>query len=401
MTLSWFFSKKVREVTDLVRQADKLYRHQRDILAPQANAAILKAIVGLRAAIKRGATQNELTDLGNALNDAAGKWLKPYPAAGVRENVEVILVAIVIAMAVRTYFLQPFKIPTGSMQPTLFGVTSENLRAAKSADPFPGLAGRVYQAVVGGTFFHELIADQDGEIIGIASEKVFRFINKSIVRVRYSGRETVDHALWFTPEEKFSERAGIGPGLRFKKGDPIVRMKEVAGDHLFVNRLAYNFRKPTLGEIIVFETTGIPGLAGGQFYIKRLVGLGGDELQIGTDRHLVRNGVRLGANTENFEMVYGGGGTKEWKFLGHLNETHRTKYAPGLMAGQLAPLFPDEKSKYSVPAGFLMVMGDNTANSYDSRAWGAFDEKKVIGKSAFVYWPIINHDGHRWGWAHR
>ena len=178
-------------------------------------------------------------------------------------------------------------------------------------------------------------------------------------------------------------------------------MKDVAGDHLFVNRLTYNFRKPTHGEIIVFETTGIPGLAGGQFYIKRLVGLGGDELQIGTDRHLVRNGVRLDANTENFEMVYGGGGTKEWKFLGHLNETHRTKYAPGLMAGQLAPLFPDEKSKYSVPAGFLMVMGDNTANSYDSRAWGAFDEKKVIGKSAFVYWPIINHDGHRWGWAHR
>ena len=77
MTLNWFLSKKVREATDLVRQADKLYRHQRDILSPQANASILKAIVELRAAIKRGATQNELTDLGNALNDSAGKWLRP------------------------------------------------------------------------------------------------------------------------------------------------------------------------------------------------------------------------------------------------------------------------------------------------------------------------------------
>jgi signal peptidase I len=42
--------------------------------------------------------------------------------AGWRENVEVFLVAIVIAAGVRAYFLQPFKIPTGSMQPTLFGI---------------------------------------------------------------------------------------------------------------------------------------------------------------------------------------------------------------------------------------------------------------------------------------
>ncbi len=59
------------------------------------------------------------------VEDAANKWLKPYPNAAWRENVEVLLVALAVAMAIRTFFLQPFKIPTGSMQPTLFGVTSE------------------------------------------------------------------------------------------------------------------------------------------------------------------------------------------------------------------------------------------------------------------------------------
>ena len=401
MTLSWFLSKKVREATDLVRQADKLYRHQRDILSPQANANILKAIVELRAAIKRGVTENELTDLSNALNDAAGKWLRPYPAANIRENVEVVLVAVVIAMAVRTYFLQPFKIPTGSMQPTLFGVTSKDLRNAKPAELFPGFGGRFFDAVVGGTFYHELIAEQDCELVGIATDKVAKVINRATLRVRSGGNQPVDHTLWFTSDDNFAGRAGIAPGMRFKKGEPIVRMKEVAGDHLFVNRLTYNFRRPQLGEIIVFETTGIPRLVGGQFYIKRLVGLGGDELRIGADRHLVRNGQRLDANTENFEMVYGGGGFADWRYLGHLNETHRAKFAPGVRLGDLAPNFPDENSKYLVPSGYLMAMGDNTANSSDSRVWGAFDEKKVIGKSAFVYWPIINHDGRRWGWAHR
>ena len=58
------------------------------------------------------------------LEFAANKWLKLYPNAMWRENVEVLLVAIAVAMAIRTFFLQPFKIPTGSMQPTLYGVTS-------------------------------------------------------------------------------------------------------------------------------------------------------------------------------------------------------------------------------------------------------------------------------------
>ncbi len=56
------------------------------------------------------------------IEKSVGKIAPPQQDAGWRENVEVFLVAIVIAAGVRAYILQPFKIPTGSMQPTLFGI---------------------------------------------------------------------------------------------------------------------------------------------------------------------------------------------------------------------------------------------------------------------------------------
>src|SRR6202040_3286089 len=78
----------------------------------------------LQAAISAGADNTGLEKQMEKLEEVANKWLKPYPNAAWRENVEVLLVALTVAMGIRTFFLQPFKIPTGSMQPTLFGVTS-------------------------------------------------------------------------------------------------------------------------------------------------------------------------------------------------------------------------------------------------------------------------------------
>ena len=78
----------------------------------------------LQSAIDDGAKKQELRKQMETLEQVAGKWLRPYPHAAWRENVEVLLVALAVAMGIRTFFLQPFKIPTGSMQPTLYGVTS-------------------------------------------------------------------------------------------------------------------------------------------------------------------------------------------------------------------------------------------------------------------------------------
>src|SRR5439155_13497287 len=97
------------------------------------------------------------------------------------------------------------------------------------------------------------------------------------------------------PPDNLLKRAGLldlsGQVIprTFKAGDTILKMKSYSGDHLFVDRINYNFRRPERGEIIVFETKDIPGMdprQQGQFYIKRLVALGGEKVRIGNDRHV-------------------------------------------------------------------------------------------------------------------
>ena len=176
------------------------------------------------------------------------------------------------------------------------------------------------------------------------------------------------------------KRAGVGEYSRaFHKGDDIIKIKVTSGDHLFVDRMTYNFRRPTRGEIIVFKTEGIQMLPQDQFYIKRMVAMGGEKVRIGNDRHLVIDGRRLDAALPHFENVYSFDPNKpprESAYSGHLN---------AVVAGQiglssLAPNFPDEEKEFPVTPNHYMVMGDNTMNSSDSRIWGAFPEENVIGK---------------------
>src|SRR5207247_4913350 len=102
----------------------RLLNAQCDLMKPEAIAAIRAKIGELNAAVAEGANTGKIRIKTEELQFAAEKFVKPYPNPVWRENIEVLLVAIAVAMAIRTFFLQPFKIPTGSMQPTLYGVTS-------------------------------------------------------------------------------------------------------------------------------------------------------------------------------------------------------------------------------------------------------------------------------------
>jgi signal peptidase I len=395
MSLHWFLSKTVRQATALRKHVQRILNHQRDVLSPQAVQAVGAAAAELQKTIAENSGLDTLAKPTANLETVANKWLKPYPNAAWRENIEVLLVALAVAMGIRTFFLQPFKIPTGSMQPTLFGVTSENLLQNPGFKRPTGW-GAIKEWFGGVSYVHK-VASSDGELITV--NPPVRFLIFNLWQTLVVGDQT--YFLWFPPdygEQTLEQRASLQYRQSFHKGEEIVNLRVVAGDHLFVDRITYNFEPPTRGEIIVFATKGIDRLRQDQFYIKRLVALGNEHVQIGDDRHLIINGHRLDASTPHFQNVYSFDPRqppRESHYSGHVNEKVKRQYYPQY-GGMLAEYFPDERAVYTVQPDHYMVMGDNTMNSLDSRAWGDFPATNVIGRSFFVYWPITD----RFGWGY-
>jgi len=401
------FSGTFRQAKVMRKHVHKLLNHQRDILPAQDVAAINAALSDLDPALAartdEATVENAMENLGNT----AEKRLKPYPNASYRENVEVLLVALAVAMGIRTFFLQPFKIPTGSMQPTLYGVTSiPDVYGRQGQDEGPidpaklerpkGWAG--VADWFAGVSYLDIKAKVDGEL---EIEKPVKFLIFNLYQsIKIGG---ISHSIWFPPDyggSSLEGRAGLHQHQYFKEGEQVVKMRIVNGDHLFVDRLTYNFRSPQRGEIIVFETKGIPAdyrinwrIPPDQFYIKRLVGLGGERIQIGVDRHLRINDQRLDSSTRHFEKVYGfdpKDPPRESQYSGHVLSYHSDTM------DIRSPFFEGKPDGVEIPPSHYMVMGDNTVNSLDSRYWGYFPSTAVIGRAFFVYWPLTE----RFGWGY-
>jgi len=116
------------------------------------------------------------------------------------------------------------------------------------------------------------------------------------------------------------------------------------GEFVIVNKLAYRFGNPQLGDVIVFHYPRDPE----QEYIKRVIGLPRDRIQI--------NNGRVSVNGQTITEPY-----------------------------IASP--PRYQSEWTVPEDSLFVLGDNRNNSSDSHNWGPVPLDYVVGKAMFVYWP--------------
>jgi signal peptidase I len=395
LILRWFLSKKVRQSIDMCRQVRKLIGAQRDLLSPEEIQEISKAARELSNAIAAGERPEGIEKQMKNLENVANANLKPYPSASLRENIEVFLVTGTVVLALRTFFFQPMAIPSGSAQPTLWGITSENYLGRPDVT-FPTGREKLFQACWSGIHYYHGVAQEGGELRIGEVERVLQFIRKQTLWVG-----SKPYTFWF-PVERLKERAGLIDGRMIRKGEEFIKLKTVSGDHLFVNRCIYNFQSPQRGDIIVFYSDHIPGLIEETHYIKRLIARGGEHVRIGNDRHVYINGERLDASTPGFENVYSFDPKQPPEadhYSGHVNNFVARRNA----GGDLAPWFPDEKAEFVLRPNHYLAFGDNTMNSKDGRDWGDFPREFVMGRASFVFWPIgdRDHAPSRFGWGYR
>ncbi|SRR5258707_943294 len=120
---------------------------------------------------------------------------------------------------------------------------------------------------------------------------------------------------------------------------------------ILVDKWTYLFREPERGDVIVFVAPPYPDMD----YVKRVIGLPGDRVIIRNTTVIV-DGVTL---TEPYVSPKNQGNMFAYK---NINEI--------------------------VPANDYFVLGDNRAVSSDSRDWGLLPRANIIGRAAFVYWPL-------------
>lgn len=367
--MKYFKWRKLRkEGKHTIKSAIGMVNMQRDIMPFKDVEEINRKIAELENALREASNMELVKKLIKEI-EVLTKNKRLHKNHAMFEFVEIVVVALSVAMAFRAYFFQPFKIPTGSMQPTLYGIHS--VTKEKSFMDQPGL-NLIKLAVAGAR--HKVVKSKfPGYLERLGPSK----------KPGYN-RWRVGSQVFDIPTD-----VHIQPGQEVHAGQTIWEGDVYTGDHVFVNKMIWNFTKPKRGQIMVFNTTGIKGLTQGIFYIKRMVGLPNEEISIDPP-YLMVNGQRV-ENCFGIEREEAGEGLYAGYQLPVLPRTAAEQQAfmsqyPDVLAPQHAIVTGDDE---------YVAMGDNTMNSFDSRYWGTVPLENLVGTQFLVYWPISK----RWGFT--
>lgn len=359
--------------------AETIRNMQRHLCEPEADAALRAAIAEARRAARTCKDVAALQDAFDRLAAATGEgtpW-KPLHPHALAENFEVLVVAIAVAMALRCYLFQPFKIPTGSMQPTLYGIHTVATDTRDDWDYFPL---NWLKWIVTGDWYTEVRVKAGGTVVQLPAT-----VKPGYVSFRVAGKtyHVPSEAVVVNGRIDLSALRDVRPNGTIRPGGVLWSGIVKAGDHVFVNRIAWNFRRPRRGDVMVFSTTGINGLPQGTHYIKRMSGLPGETISISPPQ-LVVDGMPVESPPTMARIARREQLSPDVPaYAGYLlirTNAYIIAEAPTPLCTPLdkVHLGPDE----------YYALGDNTANSRDSRYWGPVPERKLLGPAAFIYWPL-------------
>lgn len=125
-------------------------------------------------------------------------------------------------------------------------------------------------------------------------------------------------------------------------------------DYLLTDKVSYRLGQPKSGDVVIFMAPKNEEYD----YIKRVIGIPGDKVEITQD-------YKVKLNTQILDESY-------------LPSDYQTFGGSFLEVGKVVTVPPDE----------YFVLGDNRNHSSDSRDWGFVPKSNIIGKAWFRYWPL-------------
>jgi signal peptidase I len=409
--IHWFSPGWLKKADRFSKGVKKFIAYQRDLMPEEKLSEVLAAKSEYDAAMKskdRAALEGD-GGLEKKLLRLCEKAVPNYNSSPLKENMEVIIVAIIVALGIRAYYLQPFKIPTSSMQPTLNGIIGT--RMAANEEP-PNIVTQAWQFAWNGRNYTECRVPKEwGDVELLTYQQTSRVNFFTFTTLTFSNRQTIT---CYAPAKQLLQDIVHHPEVRqksegvqsddmpapkqfgtilrdatgheisikpepvkLKGGDLIAKGYIESGDQLLVDKVSYHFRRPKRDEVFVFYTKDIPALSTKPtHYIKRLVALPGDTVGIEQPKLLVNGEVVTAPGSA--KVASGENGYKGYRELG----VHAKRHVNG----------PGVVYDFSERAGYV-AFGDNSENSSDSRYWGTVPESGLVGPALFTYWPFANHFG--------
>jgi signal peptidase I len=312
---AWSDRRTIKHAKLVLKGARKLYRKNRAKLSDRGNIAMMDEMRAVEEAL-HGKDVSIINRCAERLEKTTDTYLGFAKKSVVREYVEAFILALILALILRTFLVQLFKIPTGSMQPTLRGAQHQQ-------------------------------ANGFGDHI---------VVNKFIY-----GPETID---WIGIP--FTDYGFEIPSWRFEK---LALRKPRRGD-IIVFKFPFNYHCMTCGKDFELKRgkprlckyCGSPNIEyQNKDFIKRVIGLPGETVEI-------RNGD-----------IYING-----------NLLTKPKIIKDIYYRNISPArgpYGHRGQKFRVPENHYFVLGDNSANSKDSRFWGFVPFENIRGKAEFIYLP--------------
>jgi len=288
MLNSWYKKHKLRKNSqELLNSTKSILKAKKNDISPDIRNIIGERLNSLESSLNLNDSE-KIDSSYNSLKNIYEQNLSQYSKSKLRQNIEAIVIALCLALLIRTFIVQPFKIPSGSMIPTL-----------------------------------------------------------------------------------------------------------LIGDHLLVNKFIYGTKLPFMdirifpveeikrGDVIVFKFPGNDSVNKGVHYIKRAIGLPGDEVDI-EGRDVYINGNKI-------KQIYDG----NYKYFEQGTEVTTDKYIDTLSENIFDVIYKKSSTNttkgktnfpITIPEGHIFVLGDNRDNSYDSRFWGFVPISNISGKAFLIHW---------------